>query len=146
MRGHHRFQMHSSPLPIVLFHPSICSPLIMQAEIQQVLTQPAQLRTSVPVPQHIIMKRAPAHQHDTSHFKSGPAPALKLMSPNLSIPSPSPAHGGPVHGCDCFLLATKFSPFGLPRGRPAVGQDAAGSLNMSFSHGRKEELGGVWSS
>lgn len=108
MRGHHRFQMHSSPLPIVLFHPSICSPHIMQAEIQQVLTQPAQLRTSVPVPQHIIMKRAPAHQHDTSHFKSGPAPALKLMSPNLSIPSPSPAHGGPVHGCDCFLLAKEL--------------------------------------
>lgn len=43
-------------------------------------------------------------------------------------------------------MVPKFSPFGLPRGRPAVGQDAAGSLNMSFSHGRKEELGGVWSS
>lgn len=48
--------MHSSPLPIVLFHPSICSPHIIQAEIQQVLTQPAQLRMSVPVPQHIIMR------------------------------------------------------------------------------------------
>lgn len=48
--------MCSSPVPIVLFHPSICSPHIIQAEIQQVLTQPAQLRTSIPVPQHIIMR------------------------------------------------------------------------------------------
>lgn len=61
-----------------------------------------------PCPSAHHHERAPAHQHDTSHFKSGPAPALKLMSPNLSIPSPSPAHGGPVHGCDCFLLAKEL--------------------------------------
>lgn len=58
-----------------------------------------------PLPSAHHHGRAPAHQHDTSHFKSGPAPGLKPMIPNLSISSPSPAHGSPAHGCHCFLLA-----------------------------------------
>lgn len=56
-----------------------------------------------PLPSAHHHGRAPAHQHDTSHFKSGPAPGLKPMIPNLSISSPSPAHGSPAHGCHCFL-------------------------------------------
>lgn len=49
--------------------------------------------------------KAPAHQHDTSHFKSGPAPGLKLIISNPSISSPSRAHGSSVHGCNYFCLA-----------------------------------------
>lgn len=69
--------MHSSPVPIVLFHPSILPPHIIQAEIQQVLTQPTWLRTSVPVPQHIIMR---GHLHISMTYLTSSLAQLQVSS------------------------------------------------------------------
>lgn len=47
--------------PQILFHPPICFTCAIQAAIQQVLTHPACLTTSVPVPWHITMTRHLTH-------------------------------------------------------------------------------------
>lgn len=59
--GHCSLQMHSPPVPTILFHPPICFTCAIQAAIQQVLTHPACLTTSIPVPWHITMTRHLTH-------------------------------------------------------------------------------------
>lgn len=106
MRGHLKFQMHSSPVPIVLFHPSIhLLPSHHTGRNPPSANSASTAEDQHPLPSAHHHERAPAHQHDISHFELGPAPDLKLIIPNLSISSSSLAHGSSVHGCDCFLLA-----------------------------------------